>query len=135
MVADEVRKLAEKTIGATKQVGENISGMQTAARQSISSMDKASLVVEETTSLSHKSGEVLYAILVLAKENADQAQSIATAAEEQSSASEEISRSLDEVSRLTTDTTRGQAESATAIQQLAEMAGDLSSIVDKLKKS
>ena len=135
VVADEVRKLAEKTIGATKQVGENISGMQTAARQSISSMDKASLVVEETTSLSHKSGEVLDAILVLAKENADQAQSIATAAEEQSSASEEISRSLDEVSRLTTDTTRGQAESATAIQQLAEMAGDLSSIVDKLKKS
>lgn len=92
-------------------------------------------MVEETTSLSHKSGEVLDAILVLAKENADQAQSIATAAEEQSSASEEISRSLDEVSRLTTDTTRGQAESATAIQQLAEMAGDLSSIVDKLKKS
>ena len=135
VVADEVRKLAEKTIGATKQVGENISGMQTAARQSISSMDKASLVVEETTSLSHKSGEVLDAILVLAKENADQAQSIATAAEEQSSASEEISRSLDEVSRLTTDTTRGQAESAAAIQQLAEMAGDLSSIVDKLKKS
>ena len=39
------------------------------------------------------------------------------------------------ISRLTTDTTRGQAESATAIQQLAEMAGDLSSIVDKLKKS
>ena len=38
VVADEVRKLAEKTIGATKQVGENISGMQTAARQSISSM-------------------------------------------------------------------------------------------------
>ena len=135
VVADEVRKLAEKTIGATKQVGENISGMQTAARQSMASMDRASTVVEETTTLSHKSGEVLDAILGLAKENAEQAQSIATAAEEQSSASEEISRSLDEVARLTSDTTRGQSESATAIQQLAEMAGDLSRIVDSLKKS
>ena len=135
VVADEVRKLAEKTIGATKQVGENISGMQTAARQSITSMDRASAVVEETTTLTHKSGEVLDAILGLAKENAEQAQSIATAAEEQSSASEEISRSLDEVSRLTSETTQGQTESAKAIQQLAEMAGDLSHIVESLKKS
>ena len=135
VVADEVRKLAEKTIGATKEVGENISGMQTAARQSIASMDRASAVVEETTTLSSKSGEVLDAILGLAKENAEQAQSIATAAEEQSSASEEISRSLDEVSRLTSETTRGQSESAVAIQQLAEMSGDLSRIVESLKKS
>ena len=134
VVADEVRKLAEKTIGATKEVGENISGMQTAARKSISSMDKAGLVVEETTTLSHRSGEVLDAILALAKENAEQAQSIATAAEEQSSASEEISRSLDEVSRLTNDTSRGQTESVAAIQQLADMAGDLSRIVENLKK-
>ena len=135
VVADEVRKLAEKTIGATKEVGENISGMQTAARQSIASMDRASAVVEETTTLSSKSGEVLDAILGLAKENAEQAQSIATAAEEQSSASEEISRSLDEVSRLTSETTRGQSESAAAIQQLAEMSGDLSRIVESLKNS
>ena len=135
VVADEVRKLAEKTIGATKEVGDNISSMQTAARQSIASMDRASSVVEDTTTLSHKSGEVLDVILSLAKENADQARSIATAAEEQSSASEEISRSIDEVSRLTNDTTRGQAESAKAIQQLAEMTGDLSRIVDDLKKA
>ena len=135
VVADEVRKLAEKTIGATKEVGENISGMQLAARQSISSMDKASTVVEETTTLTHKSGEVLDAILSLAKENADQARSIATSAEEQSSASEEISRAIDEVSRLTNDTTAGQAQSAQSIQQLADMAGDLRSIVDELKKA
>ena len=109
--------------------------MQTAARQSIASMDRASAVVEETTTLSSKSGEVLDAILGLAKENAEQAQSIATAAEEQSSASEEISRSLDEVSRLTSETTRGQSESAVAIQQLAEMSGDLSRIVESLKNS
>ena len=98
-------------------------------------MDKASVVVEETTTLTHKSGEVLDAILALAKENADQARSIATSAEEQSSASEEISRAIDEVSRLTNDTTNGQAESAQSIQQLAGMAGDLRSIVDELKKA
>ena len=135
VVADEVRKLAEKTIGATKEVGATITGMQLAARQSITSMDRASSVVEETTTLSHKSGAVLDAILCLAKENAEQAQSIATAAEEQSSASEEISRSLDEVARLTSDTTRGQAESAAAIQQLAEMSGDLRNVVENLKRS
>ena len=60
-------KQAEKTIGATKAVGATITGMQMAARQSITSMDRASSVVEETTTLSHKSGAVLDAILRLAR--------------------------------------------------------------------
>ena len=54
-------------IGATKAVGATITGMQMAARQSITSMDRASSVVEETTTLSHKSGAVLDAILRLAR--------------------------------------------------------------------
>ena len=135
VVADEVRKLAEKTIGATKQVGESISAIQVAAQKSIRSMDSAADAVGTTTSLSQDSGAALENILSYAKDNADQAQSIATAAEEQSAASEQISQAIEEVTRITDETTKGQAESAQAIQQLAAMSGDLRGIVDQLKRS
>ena len=41
VVADEVRKLAEKTMGATREVGENIHAIQEATRENIASMDQA----------------------------------------------------------------------------------------------
>lgn len=135
VVADEVRKLAEKTIGATQEVGTSISSIQAAARKSISSMDTAATSVIETNELASNSGEVLSSILSYSEENAHQAQSIATAAEEQSAASEEINRAVEEVSRISYETSESMTQSAIAIEELAEMTGELSRIVDELKKS
>ncbi|WP_419781763.1 methyl-accepting chemotaxis protein [Maridesulfovibrio sp.] len=135
VVADEVRKLAEKTIGATQQVGESISAIQVAARKSIQSMDNAAETVDESTELAASSGEVLESILSYARENAEQIQSIATAAEEQSAASEEINQAVDEVSRISSETSESMAQSAVAIDELAEMTSELSKIVDRLKQS
>ncbi len=135
VVADEVRKLAEKTIGATKEVGEKIAAIQVASRKSIGSMDTASSAVEETTTLAHDSGEVLRNILTYAEANAAQAQSIATAAEEQSAASEQINRAVDEVSTISDETSQSMEESARAIDQLTKMAGELNAIVEQLKQS
>lgn len=135
VVADEVRKLAEKTIGATDEVGKKISAIQHAAKQSINSMDTASTSVEETTTLAHDSGGVLENILSFAETNASQAQSIATAAEEQSAASEQISRTVDEVSIIANETSESMNESGRAIEQLAHMAGDLRSVVEQLKNA
>jgi methyl-accepting chemotaxis protein len=135
VVADEVRKLAEKTIGATDEVGKKISAIQYAAKQSINSMDTASTSVEETTTLAHDSGGVLENILSFAETNASQAQSIATAAEEQSAASEQISRTVDGVSIIANETSESMNESGRAIEQLAHMAGDLRSVVEQLKNA
>ncbi|WP_320006647.1 methyl-accepting chemotaxis protein [Maridesulfovibrio sp.] len=135
VVADEVRKLAEKTIGATQQVGKSISAIQVAARKSIQSMDNAANTVDESTELATNSGEVLDSILNFARENAAQIQSIATAAEEQSAASEEINHTVEEVSRISEETSASMAQSAVAIQDLSQMTSELSMIVDRLKRS
>lgn len=135
VVADEVRKLAEKTIGATQEVGGSISAIQDASQKSIKSMDYAAGSVDETTELAANSGEVLKSILNYAQENAEQIQSIATAAEEQSAASEEINQAVDEVSRISSETSESMAQSAIAIEELAEMTSELSKIVDQLKQS
>ena len=92
VVADEVRKLAEKTMSATREVGDAIGSIQAAARQNIESVDVAAKAVEEATALAEDSGGALEKIVQLSGGTSNQIQNIATAAEEQSATSEEISR-------------------------------------------
>ncbi|WP_457571651.1 methyl-accepting chemotaxis protein [Desulfovulcanus sp.] len=133
VVADEVRKLAEKTMGATREVGEAISSIQTAAKQNIESMDVASKAVEEATELAGESGEALKKIVDLSIENSNQIQSIATASEEQSATSEEISRSVEEVNRIVGETAEAMIQSSQAVQELARMASELREVIKELE--
>ena len=133
VVADEVRKLAEKTMGATREVGEAISSIQAAARQNIESMDVASKAVEEATGLAGESGEALKRIVSLSNENSEQIQSIAAASEEQSATSEEISRNVDNVNRIVSETAEAMIQSSQAVQELARMAAELREVIKELE--
>ncbi|WP_167512342.1 methyl-accepting chemotaxis protein [Oceanidesulfovibrio marinus] len=133
VVADEVRKLAEKTMGATKEVGAAIHSIQDSTAMSIDSMQETRRVVESTTSLATQAGEALGNILQLVDEVAGQVQSIASAAEEQSAASEEIKRGTGEISRIAEETAHAMDESAVAMEQLARLSNKLSQLIDGLK--
>ena len=63
VVADEVRKLAEKTMTATREVGEAISGIQQGTRKNIDNVEDVGAAIEETTTLSARSGDSLHQIL------------------------------------------------------------------------
>ena len=134
VVADEVRKLAEKTMNATKEVGEAITAIQGGTRSNIQGMEHAVQAVVEATKLANSSGEVLREIVVLVEQAADQVRSIATAAEEQSSASEEINRSVEDINRISSETSEVMAQSAQAIAELATQATDLQDLVQELKR-
>ncbi|MFN2269003.1 MAG: methyl-accepting chemotaxis protein [Desulfonatronovibrio sp.] len=133
VVADEVRKLAEKTMNATKEVGQSIASIQEGTRSNIEGMDKASQLVEEATSLANESGDVLKEIVGLVDEAADQVRSIATATEEQSAASEEVNRSIDDINRISAETSDVMNQSAQAIGDLAKLATELRTMIEKLK--
>jgi methyl-accepting chemotaxis protein len=133
VVADEVRKLAEKTMGATKEVGDNIRSIQAATRKNIEDMTQAGTMVEKATELSTSSGRSLAEIVSYSEESSSQVQSIASAAEEQSAASEEISRSIDEVNRVAMETADSMEQSAHAVNELAAMAGELRRLIEELK--
>ena len=133
VVADEVRKLAEKTMGATKEVGESIKSIQNLAKANVTGMDEAVDAINGATELSNQSGQVLYEIVSMAQEAAMQVQSIATAAEQQSAASEQITSSVDEINRIANENAQRVAESDNDIQQLAGEASELSSLVESLK--
>jgi methyl-accepting chemotaxis protein len=134
VVADEVRKLAEKTMAATKEVGESIHAIQDAARRNTSSMDSAVKAVEQATELANRSGESLEEIVRLSESTADQVRSIATASEEQSAASEEISRAVDEVNEIATQTSESMHQSVEAQQEVAGQAGELQELIEAMKR-
>ncbi|WP_232034903.1 methyl-accepting chemotaxis protein [Desulfovibrio ferrophilus] len=134
VVADEVRKLAEKTMGATKEVGDSIRAIQDVARQNIESVDVAVRDLSEAVELSNKSGEMLGEIVNGVEISADQIQEIATAAEEQSATSEEINRSIDEINSITQETTQGVTQTAEAVQELTEQLVKLNDLIQELKE-
>jgi len=135
VVADEVRKLAEKTMTATKEVGDAIRGIQQGTRKNVDNVDRTAGTIEEATRLAGESGEALREILALVETAADQVRSIATASEQQSSASEEISRSIEDINRIASDTADAMRQSAEAVSELAEQSQVMHHLIEELQSA
>ncbi|MDY0305005.1 MAG: methyl-accepting chemotaxis protein [Desulfovibrio aminophilus] len=134
VVADEVRKLAEKTMTATKEVGEAVERIQTATRRNISDMDGAMDAVTRSTSLAGEAGAALGLIVGKVELTTDMVRSIAAASEEQSAAGEEINRAVEEVSRISAETAEGMGESSRAVGELADLASRLRGLIGQLRQ-
>ncbi len=133
VVADEVRKLAEKTMHATKEVGEAIAGIQQGTRQNVDNVEQAGRRIDEATSLAGKSGEALAAIVTLVAETTDQVRSIATAAEQQSATTEEINRSVTDISRIAGETAMALERSDGELSGLADQTRMLRGLIDNMQ--
>ena len=132
VVADEVRKLAEKTMDATKEVGDNITAIQASAKHNIGEVSVAAENVTRATALANSSGESLGGIVSLATATSGVVAAIATAAEEQSATSEEITRAIDEISRVTAESAEGMVQASSAIQDLSITAQELRKVMERL---
>ena len=133
VVADEVRKLAEKTMTATKEVGDAIRGIQDGTRKNMDNVDHAVRSIEEATGLAGRSGESLREIVVLVEQASDQVRSIATASEQQSSASEEINHSVEQVATISTQTAQAMTQAAQAVSELARQSQVLQNLIMGMK--
>ena len=133
VVADEVRKLAEKTMIATKEVGDSIQSIQQMAGMNVRSVDEAATELEQASRLATESGSALGEIVSSTDSSAGQIQSIATAAEEQSATSEEINRSIDEINAIAVQTDGHVTASMNALKDLEEQAGVLAQLIGQLK--
>jgi len=134
VVADEVRKLAEKTMAATKEVGDAVRGIQDGARKNVDNVERAVTRIDTATSLSGRSGEALAEIVSLVDKASDQVRSIATASEQQSAASEEISRSVEDIRRISEETAQSMDESAREVEELSRQAQVLKELIVRMKQ-
>ncbi len=133
VVADEVRKLAEKTMTATKEVGDAIRGIQEGTRKSVAGVDRSVDTIQRATTLAEQSGHALNEIVGLVDSASDQVRSIATAAEEQSATSEEINKSVEDISRISNDTASAMSSAGQAVLELSKQAQTLSQLIEQLR--
>ena len=135
VVADEVRKLAEKTMTATKEVGDSIHEIQDAVGKNVGERDKAKAALDETVASAQQVNELLTQIVDSIVTSADMSNGIATATEQQSAATEQISASVEEVDRISGETTDAMRESSKAVHELAELAESLNVIIHSLDET
>ncbi|CCD96207.1 putative methyl-accepting chemotaxis protein [Bradyrhizobium sp. ORS 375] len=119
VVASEVKALAEQTAKATGEIGQQISGIQSATQESVGAIKEISGTIERLSEISS---------------------TIAAAVEEQGAATQEISRNIQqaaqgthEVSSNITDVQRGASETGSASSQVLSAAQSLSQDSNRLK--
>jgi len=129
VVADEVRKLAEKTMQATKEVGDAVFKIQTQARENIKAVEASVEDIVKSTEAATESGQFMSEIVDIVGETAGQVESIAAASEEQSAASEEINQAVADVTQVASETAQGMSQASQALDAMAAMAADLDVVI------
>jgi methyl-accepting chemotaxis protein len=119
VVASEVKALAEQTAKATGEIGQQITGIQTATEDSVAAIKEISGTIERLSEISS---------------------TIAAAVEEQGAATQEISRNVQQaaegtgqVSANIVDVQRGAGETGSASSQVLSAAQSLSRDSNRLK--
>ena len=119
VVASEVKALAEQTAKATGEIGQQITGIQTATQDSVNAIKEIGGTIEKLCEISS---------------------TIASAVEEQGAATQEISRNVQQaahgtqqVSSHITDVQRGASETGSASSQVLAAAQSLSGDSNRLK--
>ena len=131
VVADEVRKLAEKTMNATREVGDSIHSIQSVVQTGISNMEEVTGAVQRSTALVNESGASLQEIVALANANASSIQTIAAASVEQSGSCQSISQNLSHVVDIASNVNNEMGKALEAVHTVVEMTQKMRELVEK----
>jgi len=134
VVADEVRKLAEKTMSATKEVGEAIETIQNSTQENIQKVNSVAHIIAQSQEIVERTGKSLETIVELTEKTADSIRAIATATEEQSATTEEISRKTLDVNAVGEETNQLMQLSIAALKELEQSILDLKKVIESLEK-
>ena len=119
VVADEVRKLAERSRGATEEIGGLIEAVQSQTAQAVSAMEGGVREVEAKTALAERAGETLTQIQAVVAAVTERVHSICAAAEQMTSASDEVSRAMSDVAAVVEESSAAAEEMSASAEQVS----------------
>ncbi|MHB8765897.1 MAG: methyl-accepting chemotaxis protein [Deferrisomatales bacterium] len=133
VVADEVRKLAEKTVGATAEIGRIVDAIRSGSGTASGLMAQARETVERCRRLSeachHSAEEAEHGITAAA----GQARQIAGAAQQMSSAVHELNRNVEQISLAVEQNSAAASQVARTSELLAQKAEELKGVTGRFR--
>ncbi|RXH56862.1 methyl-accepting chemotaxis protein [Granulicella sibirica] len=122
VVAGEVRRLAESTAQATGEIAGMIRGIQGRTQAAIASMASGTAAVNQGVETTHRAGEALEGIIVMAERVDRMIAQIAIAATQQAAAANQSSASLHSIYSLSRENLGEMATTAAGVESLRATA-------------
>jgi len=133
VVADEVRALAHRTQTSTREIEQMIQAIQQGSAQALDAMQLSTHQAQATYAVAQEAGAALSDILQAVRLIDERNLQIATASEQQAHVSREVDRNLVSIRDLSLQSSDGTRQTVGASQQLAELSGELQTLVRRFK--
>jgi len=133
VVADEVRTLAARTQQSTEEIREMIEQLQEISGKAVDTMEQSQQQAEHSVTQAGKAGESLDSVVQSISAVNDINTQIAAAAEEQSQVVGSIDQSITAIKELSEQTVTHVAQSSSLSNELANMATELQTEVNRFK--
>ncbi len=134
VVADEVRKLAEKTMNATREVGESLHSIQTKARENVQAVDSAAQDIIASAHTAEQAAADVNRIADFVQQAANEVSAIAAASNAQTAASEQVRRGVTEVNAVAAATAEHVNNSIRVLVEISGQAEELDAIIGAMGK-
>ncbi len=135
VVADEVRRLAERSIQATKDIGEVIKHVQGETIIAVKIAEEGAEEAREGVSLSDQAGEAIKKIMGSVSSTSSIMRDISVATLEQEKSIKDVSESVESMSSLTNSVAQAVKEQAYGVEQIIKAAEEMSLMTEQVKNS
>lgn len=133
VIAQEVQRLAERSAGATKQIGALVKTIQGDTKDTIAAMEKSTAGVAEGAKRSDAAGQALEEIEKVSKHLAQLVTSIFDNTHAQSQAADKVVQNMEEILSITRQTTDGTKQTAISVKKINGFAVELKASVSNFK--
>jgi len=131
VVADEVRKLAEKSSGATKEIGGLIKEIQRTVSEAVIAMEESTKEVAEGVTKANEAGTALSTILKSTEAVRQQAEQATHAAEKMNTFASELVNVVDTVSAIVEENTAATEEMSAGSNEVTQSIENIASISEE----
>ncbi|MCH1924281.1 methyl-accepting chemotaxis protein [Shewanella sp. C32] len=133
VVADEVRNLASRTQESTNEIRQMIEMLQQGAQQAVKVMSQGQQQAQACVESTASTQDALRAITDAVQQAHQAGSQIAAAAMEQRHVTNQISAMLTDISQLSDETTAGASKTASASNEVAQLADALQASVSQFR--